>query len=133
MLRLARLRPLLRVRGRACVRLAGAALALTLAGCQSIVGDRVCTRELRAAFTPPEKMLAVGESFTATVALSSCGGAERLSDTFTWSATDSTIVMVDAQTGRVVALAPGQTHVMAKGERYGRVSGIPVTVQPAAD
>jgi hypothetical protein len=133
MLRLARLRPLLRVRDRTCVRLAAAGLALVLAGCQPIVSERVCTDELRVQFTPQEKTLAVGESFAAAVALSTCGGGVQLSDTFTWSATDSTIVMVDAATGRVVALAPGQPYVMAKGEQYGHVGGIPVTVQPATD
>jgi uncharacterized protein YjdB len=86
--------------------------------------------ELGVRYVPGDPSIAVGESFTASVQLSSCGGREHPSDIFTWRARDTTVVTVDSTTGRVTGRAPGQTWVEATGRTYGFVGGPRVTVVP---
>ena len=111
-----------------------AALALALAagaaaGCEQIrLPGEACTLELRVDLRPPEQTIAVGQAFTATVELSSCGGRERLTDRFTWQARDPAVVDVDAATGRITGRAPGETLVEVVGRKYGRVGAVRVTV-----
>lgn len=100
----------------------------TLTGCDDAV--TVCTRELRIALAPRDTAIAVGESFTPAAALSSCGGRERLAETFTWVARDPAVAGVDPTTGRVTGRAPGATAVEVSGARYGRLSAVGVTVRP---
>lgn len=89
-----------------------------------------CTRELRVDLRPQaEQQLAVGASFTASVGLSSCGGRERVTDTFAWSARDPLVVEVEAATGRVTSRSRGTTVVEVRGARYGPVGAIPVVVR----
>lgn len=88
----------------------------------------VCTLELRPQYTPPDTTILVGQAFTASVRLSSCGGSRVVPDVFTWQSHDSSIARVDARTARVVARAPGQTLITASGEKYGSVGGLQVTV-----
>jgi len=107
------------------------ALALatgTVASCDPLSPGQVCTRELRVDLRPPEQTITVGETFTATVELSSCGGRERLSDSFTWQAQDPAIAEVDAAAGRITGKAPGETLVEVSGRKYGRVGAVRVTV-----
>ena len=104
-------------------------LAASLAaGCDLASPGSVCTRELRVDLRPVEQTITVGQTFTATVELSSCGGRERLTDSFTWQAQDPTIVEVDAAAGRITGKAPGVTLVEVSGRQYGRVGGVRVTV-----
>jgi hypothetical protein len=120
-MRLSRRRPL-------SVALALALAASTAAGCDLVGPGRVCTQELRVDLRPPEQTITVGQVFTATVELSSCGGRERLSDSFTWQAHDPAIVEVDAAAGRITGKAPGETLVEVSGRKYGRVGAVRVTV-----
>jgi len=99
----------------------------TLAGCDDAVSP--CTLELRVALVPGDTAVAVGESFTPAVALSSCGGREWLADTFTWVAREPTVAEVDATTGQVTGLAPGVTDVEVSGARYGHLGAVSVTVR----
>jgi outer membrane biogenesis lipoprotein LolB len=110
------------------VALALALAAGTAAGCDLVRPGRVCTRELRVDLRPPEQTITVGQTFTATVELSSCGGQERLSDSFTWQAQDPAIVEIDAAAGRITGKAPGETLVEVSGRKYGRVGAVRVTV-----
>ena len=112
-------------------RLVGLALlpAVALSACI----DRpptVCTEELRIHFAPGDTSITTGESFTASVALSSCGGALRLVDTFGWRSADVAIATVDSVTGRVGGQSPGTTRIHANGKSYGPVGSIMVSVQP---
>lgn len=91
-----------------------------------------CTRELRVHLTPADTTIKVAETFTAAVALSSCGGREQLTDTFTWRAKDPDVVTVDLTTGRVTGRAPGETRLEITGRRYGLVGGPRVVVRPTA-
>jgi hypothetical protein len=93
-----------------------AVIALGVA-CNDPTGD--CTLELGIDLRPQgEQRLAVGASFTGTVALSSCGGRQRVRDTFVWSGRDTLVVQVDAGTGRVTGRSPGSTLVEVRGTRY---------------
>jgi hypothetical protein len=103
--------------------------ALALVACDGLTGAD-CTLELGIDLRPRgEQQLAVGASFTGSVALSSCGGRERLSDTFAWSGRDTLVVRVEAATGRVTGRAPGSTFVDVRGTRYGPLGTIPVVVR----
>ena len=111
-----------------------AALALALVACRNPAEPEegtVCTLELRAELSPRDTTLVVGASFTPSVALSSCGGRKRLTDSVTWAAADGAVVSVDPATGRTTARGVGETRVEATGARYGRVGGIAVTVRAA--
>jgi hypothetical protein len=81
----------------------------------------VCTAELRETWnvTGFSITMSVGEVFSPTLVLSSCGGHLILSDTFTWSAFTPGVISVDATTGRTTAIAPGSTGLVATGPRYG--------------
>jgi hypothetical protein len=103
---------------------------VALGACDGGFLGTACTDELRTDLQPRgTQQIAVGTGFTATITLSTCGGRERLSDTFTWSARDTLVVRVDATTGRVTGRAPGSTAVDVRGTRYGAVGTIPVTVR----
>ena len=98
------------------------------ASCSDI--PTVCTAELRVRTTPTSIQLSVGETVTVSVALSTCGGKQKLSDTFVWSADDTAIVRVDSSLARVTARQAGSTIVVGTGRVYGRVAYIPAAVIP---
>lgn len=107
-----------------------ALVVVAFGACDGSVLGTTCTDELRTDLQPRgEQQITVGTGFTATIALSTCGGRERLSDTFTWAARDTLVVRVDPATGRVTGRAPGSTSVDVRGARYGAVGTIPVTVR----
>lgn len=106
-------------------------LALALAGCDGApFGPTPCTLELRVEYTPSDTTVSTGSQFDATVALSSCGGREKLRDTFVWSSQDADVARVDALSGRVTAVSPGSTTIRAAGKKYGAVGGLSITVTP---
>jgi hypothetical protein len=102
-------------------------LALT-SGCRDRGPLGVCTDELRVHFAPADTSILVGQGFTAAVQLATCGGAVRLSDAFLWQSENTAVATVDAQSGQVVARSPGDTRITAKGERYGSVGGMFISV-----
>ena len=102
--------------------------AALLAGCD-VVPTANCTQELRIALTPLDTTVRLGASFQAAVRLSSCGGSKQLSDRFAWTAADPAIVAVHVATGRVTALAAGETRVEVRGQYYGPLGSIRVVVQ----
>ncbi len=105
---------------------------LTLLALVSACRDRgplgVCTDELRVHFTPADTSIVVGQGFTASVELATCGGAVGLSDVFMWQSENAAVATVDAQSGQVVARSPGETRIAAKGARYGSVGGVLTSV-----
>ena len=114
-------------------RLVGLAIVLpgvVLAAC-SERPPTVCTEELRVQFTPSDTSITAGQSFTASVTVSSCGGALRLVDTFGWRTDDPAVATVDSVSGRVVGQSPGATRIHANGKSYGPVGSLAVSVQPA--
>ena len=102
--------------------------ALVVSSC-SADGPTSCTRELRLTYSPHDTAIAVGDRFTASVALSSCGGRERLSDTITFQSSDTTVAGVGTQTGTIVGMRPGTASITASAAYYGVDIRIPVRVQ----
>jgi len=103
-------------------------LLAVVSGCRDRGPLGVCTDELRVHFTPADTSILIGQVFTASVQLASCGGAVRLSDAFVWQSENAAVATVDAQSGEVVARGPGQTRITANGERYGSVGGLLISV-----
>ncbi len=102
-------------------------IAVGLSGCELPV--LACSDDLGMKLTPSERTILVGESFTPSVTLSTCGGQRRITDSFTWAAEDLAVVSVDPRTGRTTGKTPGQTLIWPTGQRYGRLSAIQVTVR----
>jgi hypothetical protein len=88
----------------------------------------VCTRELRVQFTPADTAIGVGQGFQAHVSLSSCGGAELLTDAFTWRSEDPTVAAINPLTGAVVGKSVGATRIAVAGHHYGNLGSIQVRV-----
>ncbi len=106
-----------------------AMIACTVAGaCVADSSLAVCTDELRVRFTPADTTIVLSQAFTASVRLSTCGGARSLSDTFTWASEDTSVATVDSRTGRVTGRGLGETHIAARGQRYGVLGGLRVAV-----
>jgi len=103
-------------------------LLAVVSGCRDRGPLEVCTDELRVHFTPADTSILIGQVFTASVQLASCGGAGRLSDAFVWQSENAAVATVDAQSGEVVARGPGLTRITANGERYGSVGGLLISV-----
>lgn len=109
-----------------------AVLAGACDGMGFIAPGEVCTRELGIRFSPADTTIEIGQSFQASVRLSSCGGKQQLNDVITWHADDPTVATVDGRSGRVVGQGTGTTLIVASGERYGSVGGLQVAVRAAA-
>ena len=102
---------------------------LVLVACDSFTGAD-CTSELGMNVRPQgEQQLAVGESFTGSISLSTCSGRQRLTDTFVWSGRDTIVVRVEATTNRVTGRSPGSTFVDVRATRYRAIYTIPVVVR----
>jgi hypothetical protein len=94
----------------------------------SIKVTGTCTLELRWMFTPAQPSIAVGETFTPSITVTSCGGYVTLIDDFSWSVNDPTIVSVNAATGATVGLKPGTTYLIVQGRKYPVMATLNVTV-----
>src|SRR5258708_22869306 len=101
------------------------ALIAVVSGCRDRGPVGVCTDELRVHFTPADTSILIGQVFTASIQLASCGGAVRLSDAFVWQSENAAVATVDAQSGEAVARGPSQTHLPANGEPYASVAQLP--------
>lgn len=97
---------------------------VALAGC-----DVGCDTDLRAIVTPQQQVMHLADWFTPTIRLLGCGGTKELSDEFTWTGSDSSVLRVDPVTGRTLGISLGSAMVTVTGKRYGTVAMIPVTVQ----
>ena len=103
-------------------------------GCASTDAERpieFCTLELRTALTPRDTVIPVAASFSASIALSTCGGRKQLEDTFTWHTSDTGVVRISAggaATATVSGRAPGVADIEVIGARYGSVGRVQVRV-----
>lgn len=104
-------------------------LAAAAAGCDDPLTPTACTRELRIDVRPEAPVLEVGQSLTATVRLSSCGGREQLEDRFSWRIADAAVATVDPRSGRLTGVTPGTTALEVHGAHYGVSATVPVTVE----
>jgi hypothetical protein len=60
-----------------------ASIAFLAGGCDALGIGEVCTLELRTRFAPTDTTIQIGQSFQASVQLSSCGGKQHLADVIT--------------------------------------------------
>lgn len=89
-----------------------------------------CTTEIRISLNPTSFSLSVGERFTPSMSLSSCGGQLPVSTTITWSASDPSVLSVNAATGETTAVKAGSAYVQGAAENpRGVVGSIPITVR----
>jgi hypothetical protein len=85
---------------------------------------------LRFGVVPAERVLGVGETFTATAEAYGCLGSKRLTETWVWRTADTAVVAVDSLAGRITGRAPGVALVGVRGRTYGDVGmGVRVTVR----
>ena len=88
----------------------------------------VCPADLRVKFTPTDTTIAVGQHFTAHVALSGCGGTQTLVDEITWTSQNPGVASAQQTTGFVTGVAAGATPILATGRTYGALGGLHVVV-----
>lgn len=93
--------------------------------------EEACTAELGIYLAPPDTTVRVGDSYQARAGLTSCGGRQREPDIFTWTPANPAIARVDS-TGRVTAVAPGETTIAVAGTQHGSLGVIRVVVQGSA-
>ncbi len=100
------------------------ALAFGVAGC-----DFGCDAVLRFSVDPTGKTLRVGEAFTprATVR-GGCG--KIISEAWSWTTTDSTVVRVESGTGRTTGVTPGIAKLRRTGIQHSVSVEVAVTVVP---
>lgn len=87
-----------------------------------------CTAELEIRLEPTSVTLEVGETVTPTLELYTCGGSQRVPDTFVWTADEPQIASVDETNGTITSRSPGQTTVAVAGQTYGNLGTVEVTV-----
>lgn len=111
--------------------LAAVLLLAGVSGCV-IVGDPSCTGGGAAiVVTPGVVVVAVGQSVTPSANDTWCENGHQSHGSPTWSLVqpgDSTIVRLDATTGRITGLRAGQTTVRARSSASGATTTVTVTV-----
>ena len=106
-----------------------AALAFGTVGCDAIRSLGGCNAVLRYSVDPPVKTLRVGEAFVPNATVK--GGCDRsLSESWSWTATDSTVLRVEATTGRTTGVTPGAAKLRGDGTPYPAGVEVTVTVVP---
>jgi hypothetical protein len=104
-------------------------LALSTASC-GITGppDRACSAELGVRLSPADTTILIGQSFAATISLTTCGGGVSLEDSFTYSSSAPQIASVDPSAGVVTGESVGDAEIQVSGDRYGWLGGFSVQV-----
>lgn len=110
---------------------AGAIPFVGMAGCRLFDEDD-CTTELQFDVTPRERTLRVGETFTPEASFTTCGGRKPVDVSVRWSATDSTILRVDPQTGSATGLRAGTATLAGYSDRLSAHPILAVTVRVTA-
>lgn len=89
-----------------------------------------CTAELTVSLSPTAKSLAIGEHFTPTMSVTTCGGQVPVNTTITWSASDATVLSVNPTTGESTALMGGSSNLQGYADVvHAIIAIIPVTVR----
>ncbi len=99
------------------------ALAVGMVGCEF-----GCDAVLRFSVDPTGKTLRVGEAFAPNATVSYCG--KRLSESWSWTTTDSTVVRVESGTGRTTGVTPGTAKLRGTGTQHPVSVEVAVTVVP---
>lgn len=94
------------------LRLLACLCGLAVSGCAAIFsGD--CTDELGINLSPSEKTVSIGQSFTPSLELTTCGGRKRWHPNVVWLTADTGVVRVDSISGRITGRAQGSALVTA--------------------
>ncbi len=100
------------------------ALAVGMVGCEF-----GCDAVLRFSVDPNVKTLRVGEAFAPNATVrGGCG--KILSEAWSWTTTDSTVVRVESGTGRTTGVTPGSAKLRGTGTQHSVSVEVAVTVVP---
>ena len=116
-----------RARGRIWI-LSGA-MATGTVGCDALRSLGGCNAVLRYSVDPKFKTLRVGEAFVPNAMVSGCEG-EKLSESWSWTTTDSTVLRVEVTTGRTTGVTPGAARLRGDGTPYPAGVEVTITVVP---
>lgn len=89
----------------------------------------ICTTEIGIVVDPTSVTLEVGQGFTPSMRLTTCGGRLPVPATFSWSASDGTVLAVNPVTGETMALRSGTAQVIGRASVSGVVGVVNVTVR----
>lgn len=89
-----------------------------------------CPADLRAQITPGAQTLRPGDTITLQAAAFGCAGTKPLAATWSWSASDTTVVRVDPRTGAITARRVGTSDVLARSQPFEVVALARISVQP---
>ena len=80
-------------------------------------------------FVPSEVTLVVGQTQTSRLELGACHFNRTVSDRITWTSDEPAVASVDSLSGQITGRSAGSTTVRARGDTYGYLGGVHVTVQ----
>ena len=86
-------------------------VALGVTACDGFPFATGCTLELGMQVTPAEATIAVGQSVTPKLELTSCGGRKQWTPTVVWLTADTAVASVDSASGRTTGRASGTAQV----------------------
>ena len=113
-------------------RLLAAALLLVAASGCVVIGDPTCSGGGASVVVAPGVVIvAVGESFTPNGSESWCDSGHQAHGSPSWSlsqASDSTVVSLDARTGRITGRRAGTATLIATSAHSGATSTVAITV-----
>jgi uncharacterized protein YjdB len=89
----------------------------------------VCTAEIGIVVEPASVTLDVGQGFTPSMRLTTCGGRLPVAATFSFSVSDGAILSVNPVTGEVLALRSGTAQVIGRASVSGLTGSVAVTVR----
>ena len=91
-----------------------------------------CNAILNISISPSTVTLAVGETASPPqISVSGCTEPRRVVDIASWSSNNPDIALVDAATGVITGVAPGETNIIAYREKDFK-SAVPFTVTVTA-
>ena len=102
-----------------------ASVLLLVNGCE----HTACTQELNFTMVPTAASIAVGQSVTTSMVLTSCGGREHLVDTYRWHSSAPAVASVDSLTGWVTGVAAGQATITISALLIGISGEVPIMVR----
>jgi len=104
-------------------------LLVTATGCSRLT--RMCTAELGVRVSPRDTTVALGSSLRPVVQLTSCGGAQHLTDNIAYLSSDPAVVRVDSASGTLTALRVGSATISVTGATYGSLGVMRLTITAA--
>jgi hypothetical protein len=114
---------------RAVTLFASLLLLVTVTGCSRLT--KACTAELGVRVSPRDTTVAVGSALRPVVQLTSCGGAQYVTDHIAYSSSDPAVVRVDSASGTLTALRVGSATISVSGATYGSLGVMRIAITAA--